>query len=114
MLSRVGLAEAWTYLRTPRELSEGQRWRLKVAIAIANADARARDQNPRRTILICDEFAAVLDRVTACVVARALRRTIDSARGISAILATSHDDLIDALRPDLRIKCDFGTVHVSG
>jgi ABC-type ATPase with predicted acetyltransferase domain len=110
MLSRVGLAEAWTYLRTPNELSEGQRWRLKVAIAIASAS----NPNPRRTILICDEFAAVLDRVTACVVARALRRAIDSGRGIAAILATSHDDLLDALQPDLRIRCDFGAICVSG
>src|SRR5262249_53314382 len=34
LLSRVGLAEAWTYLRLPRELSEGQKWRLKLAMAI--------------------------------------------------------------------------------
>ena len=35
LLSQVGLAEAWSYLRTPAELSEGQRWRLKLALAIA-------------------------------------------------------------------------------
>src|SRR4029078_2004678 len=34
LLSRVGLSEAWTYLRRPEELSEGQRWRLRVAIGI--------------------------------------------------------------------------------
>ncbi len=34
LLSRVGLAEAWSYLRTPVELSEGQRWRLKLALGI--------------------------------------------------------------------------------
>ncbi len=114
MLSRVGLAEAWTYLRIPDELSEGQRWRLKVAIAIATADARRRDNESHRTMLICDEFAAVLDRITACVVARALRRAIDSGLGTSAILATSHDDLCDALQPDLHVRCDFGVVQVCG
>jgi ABC-type ATPase with predicted acetyltransferase domain len=113
MLSRVGLAEAWTYLRTPNELSEGQRWRLKVAIGIAHANERARNQNPRQTVLICDEFAAVLDRVSACVVARALRRTIDASRGISAILATSHNDLAEALQPNRCVECDFGAIHVS-
>ena len=34
LLSRVGLAEAWSYLRTPGELSEGQRWRLKLALGM--------------------------------------------------------------------------------
>ena len=37
-LGRVGLAEAWTYLRTPGELSEGQRWRLKVALGLSEAE----------------------------------------------------------------------------
>src|SRR5207248_7163155 len=37
LLSQVGLAEAWSYLRTPSELSEGQRWRLKLALAMQRA-----------------------------------------------------------------------------
>ncbi|MGH7215211.1 MAG: AAA family ATPase, partial [Tepidisphaeraceae bacterium] len=41
-LSRVGLAEAWSYLRTPGELSEGQRWRLRLAMGMWRA-GRARE-----------------------------------------------------------------------
>ena len=37
LLSRVGLGEAWSYLRTLAELSEGQRWRLKLALAMHRA-----------------------------------------------------------------------------
>ncbi len=41
-LSHVGLAEAWTYLKKPRQLSEGERWRLRLAIAMRQAtDATA-------------------------------------------------------------------------
>jgi ABC-type ATPase with predicted acetyltransferase domain len=53
----------------------------------------------------------VLDRVTAMVVARALRKSI---RGpLSALVATAHDDLIDALQPDLLVTCDFERVAIS-
>src|SRR5262249_22003749 len=71
LLSQVGLAEAWTYLRTPRELSDGQRWRLRLAMAIHGST-----RTNRRTLLVADEFAALLDRVTAIVIARALRRAV--------------------------------------
>lgn len=112
LLSRVGLAEAWTYLRTPAELSEGQRWRLRLGIAISLARSEARSEHPRHPVLICDEFAAVLDRVTAAVVSHALRRAISPESGISAVLATSHEDLRDALRPDRIVRCDFGKPQV--
>src|SRR5205085_438875 len=106
-LSRVGLAEVWTYLRTPAELSEGQRWRLRLALALVSPTRCP------RTILACDEFAAKLDRVSASVVARTLRRTICGSGKVSAIVATSHDDLIRALEPDVIVRCDFGRVSVS-
>jgi hypothetical protein len=105
LLSRVGLAEARTYLCTPAQLSDGQRWRLRLAIALARAGMR-------RSILAIDEFAAILDRLTASIVARALRRSIDATPHTCAILATSHDDLGPALRPDVIVRCDFGEVDV--
>lgn len=121
LLSRVGLAEVWTYLRTPEELSEGQRWRLKLAIAVNAAiqeDRRGHgsmvpdgSRVPAR-VLAADEFAAVLDRITARIVAHATRKLVTSASGLGAILATSHDDLIAALRPDLIVRCDFGQVEI--
>src|SRR2546429_342039 len=61
LLSHVGLAEAWSYLRTPDELSEGQRWRLRLALAMRRAE-NIDNQKTRRLILIADEFAALLDR----------------------------------------------------
>lgn len=107
-LARVGLAEVWTWLRPPSQLSEGQRWRLRLALALVALE-RAGD---RRALLVCDEFAALLDRITAHVVASLVRRTA-SANGFAAIVATSHDDLVGALRPDAIVACDFGSVRVT-
>ena len=127
LLSRVGLAEAWSYLRSPRQLSEGQRWRLKLAIGMrqstgvpASAGMDSRDQKQtcglkparRPTILLADEFAALLDRITAAIVAHCLRRAINTALNLAAILATSHEDLIRALAPDTIVYCDFQLIEV--
>jgi len=106
VLSRVGLAEVWTYLRLPGELSEGQRWRLRLALAMWGA---ARGKGP--AVILADEFCATLDRITAAVVARALRRAIDAAENLSALVATSHDDILDALEPNRVVRCDFGKIE---
>lgn len=105
LLSRVGLSEAWTYLRFPSELSDGQRWRLRLAVALLKL------QQSRAGVLICDEFAAMLDRVTAAVISRTLSREID-ASGHRAVIVTSHDDLTHALAPTRMIQCDFGQMKI--
>ena len=119
LLGRVGLGEAWSYLRPPTQLSDGQRWRFRLArglhlaaTRIVAADASgAGDCFP---ILVCDEFAAVLDRITARVVSRCLRLSIDAVGRLAALVATSHDDLEPALKPDTVIDCDFGQFAVRG
>ncbi len=127
LLGRVGLGEAWSYLRTPAELSDGQRWRLRLAMGLHacgagrwpdddavvpdGADAPVRHRRPPSQVLIADEFANPLDRITARIIAHTLRKLID-ARPLAAIIATSHDDLADALRPERIALCDFGVVKV--
>lgn len=110
-LAACGLSEARLLLRTPAELSDGQRYRLRIALAVASggrqppvgtpqqgADA------PRSLFLLCDEFAAVLDRPLAKVLAFNLRRLVDRT-GVGALCATTHDDLTDDLNPDLWVRC---------
>jgi len=103
LLGRMGLGEAWTYLRTPAELSDGQRWRLRLAVALHKAD---RERTP--AVLVCDEFAALLDRVTAAVVSHAIRKLVTRQPNLAAVVATSHDDVIIPLSPDRIVRCDFG------
>ena len=110
-LGRVGLGEVWTYLKRPGELSEGQRWRLRVAMGLLRKLPVDSCQLP--VVLACDEFGAVLDRITARVVARTVRRAISGEGNVCGVFATSHEDLVPALEPDVIVWCDFGRVRVS-
>ena len=93
-LAAAGLGEARLMLRTPAELSDGQRYRFRLAFGLAQG----------AKVLMLDEFGAVLDRTLAKVVAFNLRKTA-MRTGIGALCATTHEDLADDLDPDIRIRC---------
>ena len=101
-LAAAGLADASVFIRTPAQLSDGERWRLKLALALRKA-ARAR----KPALLLADEFAALLDRPTAKTLARLLRRAADRSN-LAAAVATSHDDLAPHLAPDATLRCRTG------
>lgn len=108
LLGAIGLTEPSVLFRAPDRLSVGQRHRLAIAQGIARIE---RADEPG--CLVVDEFAAVLDRVTAAVLARGVRRLIDAdEKRRSAVLVTSHDDLVRALDPDVWIVCDFGKTTI--
>ena len=183
LLSRTGLGDAFVMLRRPRELSDGQRFRFRLAQLLAAAttaptaatntdvhtsnpsphaaicnktclcknmsqhdtmngsplpamrgglpapaatDARDTSGNsgtetraipsgsdahaqPRRqpVAIFIDEFAATLDRITAHTLAANIRRWSDRT-GVTFIIATTHDDLLDALQPDVLIHKPLG------
>jgi ABC-type ATPase with predicted acetyltransferase domain len=102
LLSACCLSEARLFLRTPQELSDGQKARFRLAAAL--------DRCP--SWILADEFAALLDRPLAKVLAFNVRRWA-WRRGTGFLLATTHDDLIDDLNPDLFVHCrGEGEVHV--
>ncbi len=92
-LSTCGLAEARLMLRTPAELSEGQRFRFRLAFALKQSN----------TVAI-DEFAALLDRPLAKVLAYNLRKQVTRTQS-RLLVATTHDDIIADLQPDIRVEC---------
>jgi uncharacterized protein len=104
-LAAAGLGEARLLLRTPNELSDGQRYRFRIAYAFATGAA---------TICL-DEFAAVLDRPLAKVLAFNLRKLV-TRTGIGVLCATTHDDLHDDLNPDVVVRClgDGAVTRVRG
>jgi len=116
-LARSGLAEAALLTVPYARLSEGQRHRADLALALARLQRRASIaaglRGPRQPVptLVADEFASTLDRLTARSLACVLRRWVrplPGARGgrvpaIRAVVATAHDDLIEALRPDVLV-----------
>jgi len=101
-LAHAGLAEAMLFARAPDELSDGQRWRLALALAMHDANRRANPRTP--ATLVIDEFAAVLDRTTASTVAATAARWARAA-SVRLVCSTAHDDLAPALRPDLTVTC---------
>ena len=101
LLSLAGLNDAFVMLRKPAQLSDGQRYRLKLAQAMAMAEADVLPQRPR--IILADEFCATLDRVTAKVIARNVRKWVNKAN-VCFIAATTHDDLLESLDPDVLIE----------
>lgn len=96
ILAKAGISDAWIYIRKPSELSDGQRYRLKLAMLMAQ----------KADVWVADEFGAVLDRVTARCVAFNMQK-VARRLGKTLIVATTHTDLKDDLAPSLTITKRF-------
>jgi ABC-type ATPase with predicted acetyltransferase domain len=97
-LSIAGLNDAFIMLRRLSQLSDGQRYRYRLAHAIALTEAHP-DQ---LCVVLADEFGSTLDRLTASVIARNIRKWTSRAN-VCFIAATTHDDLLEPLHPDTLI-----------
>ncbi|MDE4297101.1 ATP-binding cassette domain-containing protein [Phaeobacter gallaeciensis] len=96
LLAKAGISDAWIYIRKPSELSDGQRYRLKLAKVLeSNAD-----------VWVADEFGAVLDRETAKVVAFNMQK-VARRQGKTLMVATTHTDLVEELGSNLQITKRF-------
>ncbi|MDY6913509.1 MAG: ATP-binding cassette domain-containing protein [Planctomycetota bacterium] len=102
VLSRCGLAEATALVTAAKGLSGGQLHRLALALALH----RARRRN-RPTLVVADEFAALLDRTTADMLCRRLRRLV-SGSAVAILLATPRIELLAELHPDGTIIKSLG------
>ena len=97
LLSRAGLNDAFIFLRKFNELSDGQKYRYKLAKLLES----------KAKIWVCDEFCSLLDRETAKIVAYNIQKHARrSGKGI--FVATCHTDLLDDLKPTIHIHKGFG------
>lgn len=97
ILNFTGLNDAFIFLRRYGELSDGQKYRYKLAKALSK----------NAKTLVFDEFCATLDRETAKVVAYLVQK-ICRKKGITLIVATTHEDLIEDVNPDILIRKGLG------
>jgi ABC-type ATPase with predicted acetyltransferase domain len=97
LLSRVGLNDAFLFLRTYDQLSDGQKYRYRIAKMIESG----------RQWWVMDEFCATLDRDTAKIVAFNVQK-FARALGKAVIVATTHTDLFDDLKPSVHVHKRFG------
>ncbi len=98
ILTACGLGEPMLWIRRFQQLSDGERFRARLARAVSLS---GRSRGP--SVLLCDEFGAILHRRIAKAIAFNLRKLVSRA-GLTLILATSQDDLEEDLRPDAIVR----------
>ncbi|MHC4587579.1 MAG: ATP-binding cassette domain-containing protein [Planctomycetota bacterium] len=92
MLSDAGLNDVFCILNQPANLSEGQKYRFRLAMAMA----------AKRKFIFADEFCSELDRITAVVISYNIHK-FAKRTGTTFILASSHDDMLLDLAPDVLV-----------
>jgi ABC-type ATPase with predicted acetyltransferase domain len=103
LLGYAGLSDVFCMLTAPANLSEGQKYRFRLACCLAAGKAA----------IFADEFCSNLDRITAGVIAYNVRRFAGRS-GVTFFLASSHEDILADLQPDVLVVKRFtGPAEVS-
>ena len=97
LLSKVGLNDAFLFVRRYSQLSDGQKYRYRLAKLIESG----------AQWWIMDEFCSTLDRDTAKIVAFNVQKLARS-EGKAVVAATTHTDLLEDLAPSVHIHKQFG------
>lgn len=109
LLARVGLGQAECFLRRARELSDGQRWRLRLAVALDRLARRGGE-----AALLIDECCAALDPWSALGACATVRRVVRETEGLRALCASADPrvehmlgaDEVVRVRPDGRVRVE--------
>lgn len=96
LLSIAGLNDCFCILNQPSNLSAGQKYRFRLAMALA----------AEKRFVFADEFCSELDRITAAVISCNLHKFAKRNR-TTFILASSHDDILMDLAPDVLVVKDL-------
>jgi len=92
MLSIAGLNDCFCILNQPQKLSDGQKYRFRLAMALA----------AKKRFIFADEFCSELDRITAAVISYNIHK-FAKRTGTVFILASSQDDILLDLAPDVLV-----------
>jgi len=92
ILSTAGLGDVFCILSQPANLSDGQKYRFRLAMALATG----------KKFIFADEFCSNLDRITAAVISYNVHK-FAKRNGVTFILASSHQDILVDLAPDVLI-----------
>ncbi|MBM4024823.1 MAG: ATP-binding cassette domain-containing protein [Planctomycetes bacterium] len=96
LLGTVGLSDVFSLLNRPAWLSDGQKHRFRLARALAAG----------KPVVFADEFCSGLDRITAATVAYNVHKRAKHM-GTTLVLASSRDDILLDLAPDVIVSKDF-------
>jgi ABC-type ATPase with predicted acetyltransferase domain len=92
LLSIAGLNDVFCVLNQPINLSDGQKYRFRLAVALGSG----------AKFIFADEFCSELDRITAAVISYNIQRHAKRT-GVTFILASSHEDILLDLAPDVLV-----------
>jgi ABC-type ATPase with predicted acetyltransferase domain len=92
LLSTAGLNDCFCVLNRVSNLSEGQKYRFRLAMSLAAG----------KRFIFADEFCTNLDRITASVIAWNIGRYARRHK-VTFVLAASHDDILADLLPDVLV-----------
>jgi len=112
VMTSCGLGEPRLWVRQYSELSDGERFRARLARAIGKASVKS------GSVLLCDEFCAVLHRRAAWAISFNLRKLLsrrqaESASGAPAMVAAcTHEDIAEDLQPDVTVRLLGGGRYV--
>ncbi len=96
VLSTAGLSDVFCVLSRPAELSDGEKYRFRLAMALAAGTK----------FIFADEFCSNLDRITALVISHNIHK-FAKRKGVTFVLASSHNDILVELAPDVLIVKEF-------
>lgn len=92
LLSTAGLNDCLCILNRAANLSDGQKWRFRLATALG----------AKKRFVFADEFCSGLDRITAAVISYNIHKFAKRYK-VTFILASSQDDILADLRPDVLV-----------
>lgn len=95
-LSLAGLNDAFIFLRKYSELSDGQKYRYKLAKMLSK----------KPNAIFIDEYCANLDRISAKVISFNLKKLTEK-EDFLCVVATTHDDLIEDFDPNVLVVKHF-------
>jgi len=98
ILSACALGEPRLWIRRYAELSDGERFRARLARAIGLQVGRSA-AGP----LLCDEFGSLLHRRAARAIGHNLRKIV-TRRNLCVVVASSQDDIVTDLSPDVIVR----------
>jgi len=96
LLTTAGLSDVYCILNQPANLSEGEKYRYRLAMALGAG----------REFVFADEFCCGLDRITASVIAYNISRFAKET-GVAFILAASTDDILADLMPQVLVYMEL-------
>ena len=99
LFSTAGLSDCFCILNQPNNLSDGEKYRFRLAMAMA----------AKKKYIIADEFSSELDRITAASISYKIRNFAKKT-GTIFILASCHSDILLDLAPDILVTKDFSTI----